>query len=120
MKGKPSALSMPKDKKQKAVNAVFDAVGILNKRMRKLRDLEGEICADVRSFIGVHKFNMHLSDAFIALFSGRSHQRHLRRRERQWDVRIESLKIARETGVPIEEVEEAFLSMVSRYVKPRE
>ncbi len=33
--------------------------------MRKIRDSDGENCAGVRSFIGVHNFNVNLSYAFM-------------------------------------------------------
>lgn len=120
MKGKPSALRMPKDKKQKIVTAVFDAIEILNKRRRNLHGLETNALANYEKIFSIFNYNMHLSDAFIALISGRSHQRHLKRYERQWDIRFESIKIARETGASVEEVEASFISMMHQYVKPRQ
>ncbi len=87
--------------------------------MRNIRDLEANILVNSERTFSIFNYNMHISDAFISLIAGRSHQRHLKRFERQWDVRVDSKKIASETGASVEEVEKAFMSLMGSFVKPR-
>jgi hypothetical protein len=52
----------------------------------------------------------------ITLIKGQSQCRHLYRRRRRNEVWLEASRISRETGAPLDEVYEAFLQLMDKFV----
>jgi hypothetical protein len=119
IKGQPSALEMPEWKKQQTIDAVYDAIGIVNKRKKEFSHLNVGIWSDAQEFLMVSKYNDYLSKVIIALIVGRSQQRFLKRRRRRSEVWFESQKIANETGASVEDVNDEFLTSMSHYINTK-
>ena len=62
---------------------------------------------------------LHIFGHYVQFIIGRSQQPLLKGRIREWDVRIESQKIASETGAPFDKVYELFMSLMSPYIRTR-
>lgn len=114
----PSVLRMPEHKKKEMVAAQAASVQIIMNRYRQLELLE---VRDLPLYVQMRSVSDRLKvfGHYVQFVIGRSQQPLIKGRIREWDVRIESRKIAAETGASFDEVYDLFMSLMSPYIRLR-
>lgn len=118
--GKPSVLKMSEDKKQETVNTVYEAIGILNKKMKESRQCWSETWkvtkrATTHTITMVNNSHKYMG-ASVSLIVGSSQQRRLKRHIRRSDVWLESRRIANKTGANFDEVKDLYFKLMNLYI----
>jgi hypothetical protein len=119
VRSKPSILKMSERKKQEAIDAVLEALEILNRKMSESRECWSESWKGNTHTITMINHSHKFLSVYVSLIVGCSQQKHLKQNIRRSEVWLESWKIAKETGANFEEVEDLFLLYMSHYVEPK-
>lgn len=111
-------LRMSEGDKQKTYQAAVAAIHIINQKREALNKYRNEALTYAANNPGNYSFtfNMDFMKVTHKLILGYRQQRFAQRRNREWQVSAESLKIAKETGASYQEVRELFLLLMNQYI----
>ena len=115
---KPSVLRMPEYKKKEIVAAVDVSIDVIMEQYEQIELLEDSTLPIPARMLRVSD-RLKVFGTYVQFVIGRSQQPLIKGRIREWDVRIESRKIASETGASFESVYEFFMSLMSPYIRTR-
>ena len=118
LEGTPSVLSLPEGKKQEILRGVKAAIYNLDETIKALKCSEHFENENYEEFLEVIDQASFLFRYYVPLIVGRTQQRLLKRWPRSWQVSAECLSIADETGAPVNEIYETFMSMMDDYIMP--
>jgi len=118
MNNTPTQLRMSEGDKQKTYQAAVAAIHIINQRREALNKYRNEALTYASHNPGNYSFtfNMDFMKVTHKLILGYRQQRFAQRRNREWQISAESLKIAEETGASFQEVKELFLLLMNRFI----
>ena len=112
----PAILRKSAKKRQEILDAVDEVVSIAASKMRAYQDISHNEVSNLSGVCQSRSIQLSSIDKGIRFICGRTQQRYLKRFLRQWKVSMEAQKIAQETGVAAEQIEEIFKVMLSEYV----
>lgn len=117
----PSALQMPEHRRRETVEAVYEALGIINERIRSPR-VRWEETWKTTGRTTTHTIKMLREPnrglgVAVSLVVGSSQQRRIKRCNRRIDVRRKSYLIAQETGADFNEVKDLYFKMMNQYIE---
>jgi hypothetical protein len=114
----PSILKCSNARKGELITAVDQAMTIILDQYERCELIEDpNISVHVR--MRPCSDRLRVFGTYVQFVIGRSQQPHIKGRIREWDVRMESQKIAAQTGAPFDTVYELFMSLMSAYIRIR-
>lgn len=118
-KNTPSVLIMPHHKKIETVLAVYEALGIINGKIKKSRRwtetwkvTKSSITHTIKRF----NYSQKSLSVGISLLIGSTQQRHCKSSIRKNDVWFRSHNIADKTGANFDEVKDLYLVLMNQYI----
>ena len=114
----PKQLRMNERERERTYQAVVTAIQIINQKYEALNKYRNEALEFMTNNPGNHSFtfNMDFMKVSYKLMTGYIRNTYAQSRSRKYQVELDSIRIARETGASYLEVRELFLLLMNQFI----